>query len=201
MKLTITDIVENGYDEIAESYYSHRDLEKFNSELDKFSELVPKNAHVLDAGCGAGIPTAKYLIKKGLKVTGIDISSTMIQLAKKNVPEADFLKMDINNITFPENTFEGLISVYTLFHIPRKNHLQIFKTFFDILKPGGILLINSGAGSGSEGMSNFFGVPMFWSNWSTEKTLELVKEAGFSVLFEGVLIRGGELQYWIFGEK
>lgn len=199
--MTITDIVENGYDEIAEAYYTHRDLEKFNSELDKFSKLVPKNAHVLDAGCGAGIPTSKYLTNKGLKVTGIDISTTMINLAKNNVPEGDFLKMDINDITFPNETFDGVISVYTLFHIPRKNHLQIFKKFYEILKPGGVLLINSGAGSGSEGMSDFFGVPMFWSNWSTEKTLELVKQAGFSILFEGVLVRGGELQYWVYGKK
>lgn len=199
--MTITDIVENGYDEIAEAYYAHRDLEKFNSELDKFSKLVPKKGHILDAGCGAGIPTARYLSKKGLKVTGIDISTTMINLAKINVPEGNFKKMDMNNITFPDEMFDGAISVYTLFHIPRKNHLQIFKKFFDILKPGGVLLINSGAGSGSEGMSNFFGVPMFWSNWSTEKTLELVKQAGFSILFEGVLVRGGELQYWVYGKK
>ncbi|TFF90260.1 MAG: class I SAM-dependent methyltransferase [Promethearchaeota archaeon] len=198
--MTIEEVVEKGYDEIAQLYYANRDLEKFNSELDKFLKLIPKNTHVLDVGCGAGIPTARYLSKRGVKVTGIDISTTMINLARENVPEATFIKMDINEIHFPERSFDGLISVYTLFHIPRKNHSKIFKMFYKILKYGGVMMINSGV-SGSEGISNFFGVSMFWSNYNSEKTLDLVKGAGFSIIFEGILQRGGELQYWIFGKK
>ncbi|MBD3227536.1 MAG: methyltransferase domain-containing protein [Candidatus Lokiarchaeota archaeon] len=198
--MTINEIVEKGYDKIAQSYYANRDLNKFNGELDKFIKLLPLNAHVLDVGCGAGIPTAKYLTERGIKVTGIDISTTMINLARENTPEATFIKMDINDIRFDEDSFDGLISVYTLFHIPRKNHLKIFKRFYEILKQGGVLVINTGV-SESEGMSNFFGVQMFWSNYNPEKTLKLVKEGGFSILFEGILQRGGEFQYWIFGIK
>jgi ubiquinone/menaquinone biosynthesis C-methylase UbiE len=195
-----TQMVQKGYNKIAEAYYSHRDLKKFNSELDKFMKLLPKNAHVLDVGCGAGIPTAKFLVEKGIKVTGIDISEKMLKLAKENVPTATFLKMDANHLEFPEDLFDGIISVYTLFHIPRKNHSEIFKQFYKVLKSGGMLMINSGV-SGSEGTSSFFGVPMFWSNYSPEKTLELVRETGFSILFEGVLQRGGEFQYWIYAKK
>jgi ubiquinone/menaquinone biosynthesis C-methylase UbiE len=198
--LEIKDIVEQGYDKIAEDYYSHRDLNKFNSELEKFSELLPSNANVLDVGSGAGIPTARFLVKKGFKVTGVDISTSMIELARKNIPEGKFIKMDINHLDFPENSFDGLISVYTLFHIPRKNHAKIFQNFYRILKKDGILMINTGI-SESESFTRFFGVKMFWSNFSPDKTLELVKDAGFSILFEGILIRGGEYQYWIFGKK
>ncbi len=195
-----TQMVEKGYNQIAQDYYSNRDINKFSSELESFSKLIPKDAHVLDVGCGAGIPTAKFLSEKGIKVTGIDISETMLKLARQNVPQAEFIKMDANKLEFSENLFDGIISVYTLFHIPRKNHLDIFKQFYRVLKPEGILMINSGV-SGSEGVSNFFGVPMFWSNYSPKETLELVQKAGFSIFFEGVLQRGGEYQYWIFGKK
>ncbi|TFF98953.1 MAG: class I SAM-dependent methyltransferase, partial [Promethearchaeota archaeon] len=105
-----------------------------------------------------------------------------------------------HDLEFPPNTFDGLISVYTLFHIPRKDHSQIIQNFYEVLKPGGILLINSGV-SESEGMSTFFGVPMFWSNYTPDKLLQLVKKTGFSILFEDVLQRGGEYQYWIFARK
>lgn len=196
----ISKLVEKGYDKIARDYYNHRDLNKFNNELDKFISLLPKNAHVLDVGCGAGIPTAKYLIHRNIDVTGVDISDVMLTMAKENVPNANFIKMDMNDLKFNENTFDGIISVYTLFHVPRKYHSSIFNQFYNILKPGGILLINSGIYE-SEGISIFFGAPMFWSNYDSTATLKLVKEAGFSIIFEGVLVRGGEYQYWIFGKK
>ncbi len=196
----ISKIVEQGYNKIAKDYYNYRDINKFNSELEKFLSLLPKESHVLDVGCGAGIPTANFLIKKGVQVTGIDLSETMLTLAQENVPNAEFIKMDINDIKFGKNTFDGIISVYTLFHLPKEKHFQIFKKFFEIVKPGGILLINTGILE-SEGTSIFFGVPMFWSNFKPKTTLDLVKRAGFSIISEGVLERGGEYQYWIFGKK
>ena len=196
----ISKIVESGYNKIAESYYSHRDINKFNKELDKFVSLLPSQAHILDAGCGAGIPTAKFLVQHGFKVTGIDLSETMLKLARNNVPKASFIKMDINEIDFDENTFNGIVSVYSLFHISKENHFSIFKKFFTILKTGGILLLNTGI-SDSEGSSQFFGVPMYWSNHNPKTTLELVKKAGFSIIFEAILERGREYQYWIFGKK
>lgn len=195
-----TEMVKKSYNKIASKYYTQRDLNKFNGELDKFIELLPQDAHVLDAGCGAGIPTAKYLVNKGLKVTGIDISDTMLRMARKNVPEAIFLNRDLNELDFKKKSFDGIISVYTLFHIPKEQHKKILKSFFEILKPGGILLINTGV-SELEGVSSFFGEPMFWSNYEPKKTLELVKSIGFSISFEGVLVRGAEFQYWIFAKK
>lgn len=196
----ISKLVEQGYNRIAEDYYAHRNLSKFNDDLEEFASLLPENAHVLDLGCGAGIPTAKFLTEKGIKVTGIDLSETMLNLARKNVPSAKFIKMDMNELEFNEETFDGIVSVYALFHIPKERHFEIFKKAFEILKPGGILMINTGV-SESEGTSRFFGVPMFWSNFSPKITLNLVKKAGFSILSEGVLERGGEYQYWIFGKK
>ncbi|MFW9822354.1 MAG: class I SAM-dependent methyltransferase [Candidatus Thorarchaeota archaeon] len=196
----ISKLVEQGYNKIAVDYYRHRNLNKFNTELEKFLSLLSDNAHVLDVGCGAGIPTAKFLAKRGIKVTGIDLSTTMLSLARRNVPSAEFIKMDMNELEFTENIFDGIISVFALFHVPREKHFDIFKNFFKIIKPGGILLINIGI-SESEGTSNFFGVPMFWSNYSRKATLNLVKKAGFSIISEAVLERGGEYQYWIFGRK
>jgi len=196
----ISNLVEQGYNKIAKDYYNHRDLNKFDHELEQFVSLLSDNAHILDVGCGAGIPTAKFLVKRGLKVSGIDLSDTMLNLARQNVPSAEFLKMDMNELEFEENVFDGIVSVYTLFHVPKKDHLKIFRKFFKILKPEGILLINTGILE-SEGISNFFGVPMFWSNFSPKNTLDLVKKAGFSIISEEILERGGEYQYWIYAKK
>ncbi|MBN2157430.1 MAG: class I SAM-dependent methyltransferase [Candidatus Lokiarchaeota archaeon] len=198
----IMNIVANSYNVMAENYEDWRITDKFNDLLQKFVEYLPEKGKILDAGVGSGVPSSRYFLDAGMQVIGIDISDTMLKLAKKNVPEAELRKMNILDVdtVFPEKYFDGIISVFTLFHIPRRFHGEVFKKFTRILKSGGTLLINSGT-SGSEGFSNFFGSPMFWSNHSPKKTLKLVQDAGLQILFEGALIRGGEQQYWIYARK
>lgn len=195
-----SEIVANSWNKIGKMYHDSRNHEKINDVLAKFVEILPKDANVLDAGSGSGVPVSKYLSEAGLQVTGIDISDTMLELARKYVPGGKFLKMNIKNLEFDEETFEGIISVFALFHISRKHHGGILKDFFKILKKGGIMIINTGAG-GFDGVSNFFGQPMVWSNNEPEKTLKMAQKAGFKILFEGSLIRGGEVQYWIVAQK
>ncbi|MCC6323403.1 class I SAM-dependent methyltransferase [Candidatus Nomurabacteria bacterium] len=76
-------------------------------QRDFFISLLPKGAHILDVGCGGG-RDAKYFIKKGFKVTGIDMSSVLINIAKKEVPKASFKEMDILKLDFPINSFDAV---------------------------------------------------------------------------------------------
>jgi ubiquinone/menaquinone biosynthesis C-methylase UbiE len=192
--------VEEGYDKMGETYHNFRDNEKFKFELEQFSELLPPSGQVLDAGCGVGRPTSEFLVKEGFKVTGIDISNRMIDLAKENVPQAKFYKKNILTLDFPDDSFDGIICVYTLWHIPRNDHITIIQNFHRMLKDNGILVLNTGIYE-SDGISQFFGEPMLWSTNNPKKTLEAVKDLGFEIIFEGVLKLGGERQYWIFAKK
>jgi SAM-dependent methyltransferase len=99
-----------------------------------------------------------------------------------------------------DESFDGIISVYTLWHIPRVNHPDIIQNFHRMLTQDGVLVLNTGVYE-SEGMSNFFGEPMLWSTNNPEKTLSVVKNLGFEIIYEGVLKLGGERQYWIFARK
>ena len=47
------------------------------------ARLDTQNRHVLDLGCGAGEPIARYLIDAGCRVTGVDASSAMISLSAR----------------------------------------------------------------------------------------------------------------------
>lgn len=192
--------VEESYDKMGETYHNFRDNEKFNTELVKFTELLPSSAQVLDAGCGVGTPVSQFLVRKGFQVTGVDISKKMIDLAKENVPEANFYHRNILTLDFPNDSFEGIICIYTLWHIPRTNHSSIIENFHRMLKDNGILVLNTGTYE-SEGMSEFFGEPMLWSTNNPKKTLAFVKEIRFDIIFEGILKLGGERQYWIFAKK
>jgi 2-polyprenyl-3-methyl-5-hydroxy-6-metoxy-1,4-benzoquinol methylase len=185
---------------MGERYHRFRDNEKFIPQLEEFSKLLPRAGQVLDAGCGVGRPTSEFLSRKGFSVTGVDISKRMIDLAKKNVPDARFFQKNILTLDFHDESFDGIICVYTLWHIPRANHPTIIQNFHRMLKDDGILVLNTGNYE-SEGMSEFFGEPMLWSTNDPKKTLAVVKELGFSIFLEGVLKLGGERQYWIFAKK
>ncbi|MCG3225373.1 MAG: class I SAM-dependent methyltransferase [Candidatus Heimdallarchaeota archaeon] len=192
-------IVEEGYNKIALNYHSERN--KFESiiELRQFTELLTSGAKILDVGCGAGVPVTKYLVDEGFSVIGIDISEEMLSLAKKHVPKGEFLKADMSEMDFLDDSFDGIVSFYAIIHLPREKHAFLFKKFRRILKPRGIMLIGLGS-SESEDTGEYFGTKMFWSHYSAEQSLELVKDAGFEIIFEEVLERGGERHYWILAK-
>jgi 2-polyprenyl-3-methyl-5-hydroxy-6-metoxy-1,4-benzoquinol methylase len=88
-----------------------------------FSSLLPPGGDVLDIGCGAGVPVARFLVRAGFKVTGVDVSSSMLELARVHVPEANFVKMDMRQLEFDADCFDGICAFYSLFHVPREEHL------------------------------------------------------------------------------
>jgi ubiquinone/menaquinone biosynthesis C-methylase UbiE len=198
--LDIFKTVEQSYDKMGEEYHAYRNNEKFNSQLEEFSKLLPDGGRVLDAGCGVGQPTAEFLAKRDFQVIGVDISNRMVELARRNVPNAEFKQANIAALEFEDEYFDGIICVYTLWHIPRTKHPSIIQNFYRMLGDGGILVLNTGVYE-SEGMSRFFGHPMLWSTNDPKKTLSSVKESGFDVIFEGALNLGGETQYWVFAKK
>ncbi|MCG7349758.1 class I SAM-dependent methyltransferase [Sphingomonas sp. ACRSK] len=49
--------------------------------LDQFGALLPAGGAVLDLGCGAGVPLARELVRRGYAVTGLDVTPTMLALS------------------------------------------------------------------------------------------------------------------------
>lgn len=194
------DVVRTGYNKIAAKYNATRGQFRNETELEYFISLLPKEARILDAGCGTGVPVAKFLVDRGYSVTGIDFSTSMLNLARQQVPEAEFLKGDMTKLTFPANSFDGIVSTYAIIHVPKEKHATLYKNFYRVLKPGGILFFSTGPDEW-EATENYMGTTMFWSHPPKETSLALVKKAGFEIIRDEVLKRGGETHYWIFARK
>jgi ubiquinone/menaquinone biosynthesis C-methylase UbiE len=193
-------VVENGYDAIARTYHEQRDRFKSDELLAGFSSLLPPGGAVLDVGCGAGVPVARFLVDAGFKVTGVDVSSSMLKLARVHVPGANFFKMDMRQLEFDSDFFDGICAFYSLFHVPKEEHIQILIGFNRLLRQDGILLFSSGKGTW-EGIEDFHGARMFWSHPHHEVTRQLVIDAGFTVLMSEVQEHGGEKHYWVMAKK
>ncbi|UCC27905.1 MAG: methyltransferase domain-containing protein [Candidatus Bathyarchaeota archaeon] len=193
------EIVRKGYDKIAKQYHADRHIFDNRKELEQFVSLLPRNARVLDVGCGSGY-TGEYLVEHGFNVVGVDFSQSMLKLAGRNVPEANLIKQDATRLGFKTNSFDGLTSFYCIIHIPREKHASLFQSFHRILKPEGIMLISMGY-SEWEGTEKYFGVDMFWSHYGPEKSLQIIENAGLLAIWDKIVECGGEKPYWVLARN
>jgi ubiquinone/menaquinone biosynthesis C-methylase UbiE len=183
-KMDFKKTVKEGYNAIADRYLAERTRDSADVRLlNDFIERLPENSKVLDAGCGAGIPISQML-SEYFQVTGVDFSEAQIELAKKNVLNAEFLCEDMTKLNFPENTFDGITSYYAIIHIPREEHQSLLANFYRMLKPGGLALLCLGAESLIDDVDeNYLGTRMYWSHYDTETYLKMLYECGFSIIW------------------
>ena len=178
------ELVRKGYDE--GDYFEHYrkdlvidDLEKWL--LREFLQRVPSGGTILDLGSGPGVPFDRHLVDEGFSVTGIDISEKHIKMAMNLVPEARFIHGDFMQYAFDEK-FDAIISLYTIFHIPRNLHSAIFRKMHGWLRKDGVILISMGISDTPVNVQEFVGAEMAWSSFSIDDNLRLITEAGFEAM-------------------
>ncbi len=178
-------VVERGYDKVAQLYHRRR-VSRFWTVAPDIEALVKRLAPgsaILDAGCGSGY-IASILEAKGFKVTGIDISAGMLDLARANSPRSTFVKVDMKELDFPGGSFDGIVCFYSIFHNPRRYHPGILKGFRRILRPGGLLAIHMGWDDWVGTEENWLGggARMYWSHYDRRRNLAMIQEAKFRVI-------------------
>ncbi len=204
MAKDIRKIVEKGYDEgdYQKFFRLNKNLNEMEQRfLDKLLQLIPKNANILDLGSGIGIPYDKYLVKPGCEITGIDISQKHINIARKNVPQAKYIKGDLSNIDFESGSFDAVVSLYAIFHIPREEHKHLFEKIYIILKEKGPILVTMGMNGMLMAVEEWIGSEMAWSSYSIEENKKLIQEAGFRLLHVEEEHHYLEHHLWILAQK
>ena len=102
---------------------------------------------VLDVGCGTGnlTLTAQSYAGPGGKVFGIDAAPEMIEVAKKKASrsglEVVFDVGLIEELAFPDATFDVVVNRLAIHHLPDDLKRRGFAEILRVLKPGGHLLI------------------------------------------------------------
>ena len=164
--------------EYTEEFFDDKSDEKY---IDQFLQSL-EGKNVLDAGCGNG-RDCKYINQKGFKVKGIDLSKEMLVIAKKMVPKVDFEVMDITNITYSDNSYDGIISNCSFFHIPVEELPKTLNSFSKILKPNGKLLLILQEGLGEAMIEEPFrkGVYIYINYFSVKQISELLLKHGFEI--------------------
>jgi SAM-dependent methyltransferase len=116
-----------------------RRFEKITGLLDRMIPEIPGRA--FDAGCGTGI-FSQYLVRRGWKVTAIDVSPDMIESARGYESERgiDFRNSSLETFDEIPNTFDVILSLSSLEYI--EDDESAIQKFHQLLKSGGLLVVS-----------------------------------------------------------
>ena len=180
------------YNRIAEEWHKdHQADDWWVAGTDAFIAMLPPGASVCDVGCGGGTK-AKYLVEKGLRVTGVDLSEQMVEIASREVPEGAFQVRDLRKTDPLPGTFDALFAQAVLLHIPKAEMPAVLARLSAALKPGGYLYV-AVKGKRPDGPDEEiveehdygYAYQRFFSFFTQDEMESLLRNAGYDIVKSG----------------
>ncbi|MEC4893667.1 MAG: class I SAM-dependent methyltransferase [Oscillatoria sp. PMC 1051.18] len=113
--------------------------------LEILAENKIRSGLIVDLGCGSGLSAQKF-IQAGYRVLGIDISESLIEVARKRVPEAEFEVRSLFKAKLPNCNVITSIGECLNYLFDEDNNSQtlinLFQRIYNALTPGGMLIFD-----------------------------------------------------------
>ncbi|MDI5964016.1 class I SAM-dependent methyltransferase [Streptomyces sp. SL13] len=154
---------------------------------------LPAGAAVLDLGCGSGLPTARQLVDAGHRVTGVDASRLMVELARANVPQADIHHLDLADLrdggpaealAGGDGRYDGVAAFFSLLMLPRHEIPHALRMIAALLRPGGLLALGMVEADVDDFPIPFLDTTIRVSGYLRDELRLVVMDAGFDVVEE-----------------
>ena len=179
---------------LAEKFYNkiiklhHEEFNYKSITYSKWLDLLASKLHIgdkiLDLGCGNG-RAVKYVIDKGFKGIGIDVSAKMLNLARKYVPKGKFYKKEFTEIGFKPKSIDAVMSFFALNHIPKTEFVKTMKICKKILTNDGLLLLGMVESKDKGGLfSGFYDKDMqlYGKGYTKKEISDILRKIGFKII-------------------
>ncbi|NEC86148.1 class I SAM-dependent methyltransferase [Streptomyces sp. SID12501] len=184
------------YDAIAEDYFNrfrsgHAAQPLERAVLAAYAEFVRGSGggsgQVADLGCGPGWVTG-FLDSLGLSVFGLDVSASMLAVARREHPGLRFEQGSMLELDLADGTLAGVVAWYSTVHTPADQLPALFAEFRRVLAPGGHLLLGFQVGDEPKHIDQPFGLPvsMDFLRRRPDRIAGLLTEAGFTLASQTV---------------
>jgi ubiquinone/menaquinone biosynthesis C-methylase UbiE len=139
--------VRDAYDAMAELYASIN-LDALDHDtnarawLAAFARIAaPRRGVVADLGCGPG-HVVHHLSQLDLNVVGYDVSDGQVAQARTAFPDSEFHMGDLTALDAADASFGGIVSRYSIIHLPPSHLSAVFAEWMRVLEPGAPLLVS-----------------------------------------------------------
>lgn len=133
------------YERNAQEYSAATVKAQMSTAYQLFLGGLPKNARILDAGCGSGRDSAAFL-RQGYDVSAFDASAGLCRLS------SELTGVSTRQLRFQEfdeiETYDGVWACASLLHVPRVELPDCISRLIRALKPGGLMYMSFKHGSG-----------------------------------------------------
>jgi ubiquinone/menaquinone biosynthesis C-methylase UbiE len=102
------------------------------------------SGRILEAGCGTGYNTLWLRSHYGWNIFPVDVESTALRYAQ-SLEIDKTAQADVRSLPFRDKSFDLVLSLDVLVHIPRGDERKCLAEFFRVLKPGGMLVLRAAA--------------------------------------------------------
>jgi SAM-dependent methyltransferase len=131
------------YSDLAWLWPLWQDVEEYRQESERFAQLIKQYSQIetgtiLDLGCGGG--KNDYYLKRHFKLTGIDISESMLANAGELNPDCEYLPGDMRDLDLGRQFDAVFINDSITYMISPKDLVRAFRTAYQHLKPGGVCI-------------------------------------------------------------
>ena len=126
-------------DEVLDPRY-FKALDRFDSRFARTMwvyDNVRAGSTVLELGCGAGM--LALLKRKGVTLTGVDLSEECALAARRNGYDATY-RAELSSLPFPDDSFDYVVSLDVLGHIEADEKDAVLAEIKRVLSPGGVTL-------------------------------------------------------------
>src|SRR6476620_5243426 len=137
------DFVANVYEKLASVYDIVFGPVLHPGRVDAIRRMgIKRGDRVLEVGVGTGINAALY--PRDCSVTGVDLSSPMLEtarerVARKGVRNVRLLQMDAANLNFGDDTFDIVYAPYVISVVP--DPVAVTREMCRVCRPGGRIVI------------------------------------------------------------
>jgi len=176
------------FDEFAAEYAQRfMDLNAYSDSIERFCDWIGNDKpKILELGCGPGNVTRLLKLRfPESQITAVDLAPQMIEIAQKQLPDVDFVVMDVRDISIIPVRFDAIMCSFCLPFLSNSDAAKLIADCSVHLLSGGVLYVSTMEGNEQRAgfeTTSFSGDSEIYFNYHQQQVLEnAFAKSGFEI--------------------